>query len=70
MTNAEKLVQARAALHKLMTGTKAVSIRYADRSVQYSQANIEQLKLYIAELEELEGEAPTTRGQPFEVNWS
>lgn len=69
MTNAEMLAQAKSALHRLITGTKAVSVRYADRYVQYTETNINDLRAYIADLEELDSEVQTTRGHPFEVHW-
>lgn len=70
MTNSEKLEQARTAYHKLMTGAKQVSVRYADRSVNYTAANKADLAAYIAELEQLTGDTSgTKRGAPFEVHW-
>lgn len=70
MTNAEKLEQAQSALHQLRIGKRKATVRYGDRTVTYSQADLEDLKRYVAELEELEGVAPTaTRGEPFGVCW-
>lgn len=52
LTTAQKLAEARAAYHEIMTG-QAVS-RFVDQngeSVQYTRANIKQLESYIAKLE-------------------
>lgn len=70
MTNEEMLAEARSAYHQLATGQKQVSIRYGDRGVTYTAANMDSLKQYIAELEDLVGETPKQkRGQPFEVSF-
>ena len=70
LTNAQKLTQARDALHQLMVGKKKVTVRYGETTVTYNQASINELRQYIAELEQLEGEVPaTTRGGPFGVAW-
>lgn len=52
----ERLLEAEIALHKLLTGKSTVSLSHGDsagnnRSYQYSQASIEQLRTYIIELE-------------------
>lgn len=70
MTNEEKLAQARAALHQLRIGKQKAVVRYGDRTVTYTQADLADLKQYVAELEELCGETTTqTRGEPFRVTW-
>lgn len=51
LTNAEKLVEAEAAYHELMTGTKAVV--FVDQNgerIEYSRASIANLRQYINEL--------------------
>ena len=50
MTNAEKLAEAEAALHALLTGKRSVSVGYGDTKVEFSQVNIDELRRYIAEL--------------------
>lgn len=51
-TTAERLEEARDALHKLVTGTKRVQVRDANgRQVTYSEANRKDLDAYISGLE-------------------
>ena len=50
MTTAEKLADAREALHRLMTGSQRAELRHGDRSVTYTQTNVAALQRYIAEL--------------------
>lgn len=47
-----RLVEADTALHKLMTGTQAVSVQNGDKQVQYRSfaSGIRDLRIYIAEL--------------------
>lgn len=54
--SATLLAEAKAALHSLLTGTQTASVTINGRSVAYTQANIEQLKKYVRELEALYGE--------------
>lgn len=72
LTTTEKLDEARTALHKLITGALRVSIRYEGRSVEYSSANIGELRTYIRDLEYQlaieQGTTPTGR-RPFQVAW-
>lgn len=61
------LAEARLALHRLMTGTAEQSVQFGpSKSVTYTQANINQLKDYIAKLENdiavCNGETPAKRG--------
>lgn len=65
LTTAEKLAEARAAYHALMTGEKAVEVRDSDgSSVRFTQANASRLRTYIKELEaELAG--TTKRSGPM-----
>lgn len=44
------LAEARAAYHRLMTGTAVVSVWYNSRRTEFSQANASTLKAYIDEL--------------------
>ncbi|WP_368750142.1 gpW family head-tail joining protein [Klebsiella aerogenes] len=67
-----RLLEAEMALHRLLTGTSVVSISRGDsagnnRSYQYSQANISQLKAYIVELKGLLGMS-TGRRRPAGVS--
>ena len=45
------LTEARQALHELLTGRRVVSISKGGRQVQFSQANIQELRRYIDEIE-------------------
>jgi hypothetical protein len=55
-TNAELLADAKAALHKLMTGTAAkVFVDQNGERIEYVAANANRLSAYIAELERLVG---------------
>lgn len=66
-TDAELLAEAKAALHAILTGTRAVRIRYNERDVSFSEVNIDQLRLYIAELE---GKVdPCKRRRPLTVSF-
>jgi hypothetical protein len=72
LTTTQKLDEARTALHTLLIGGKRVSIRYEGRSVEYSSANIQELRTYIRQLErelEIEQGVTTTSRRPFEVAW-
>lgn len=50
-----QLLEARAAYHRLMTGSKAEQVTYAagqvSRSMKYTPTNIDALRAYIADLE-------------------
>ena len=67
LTNAQKLTEAREALHLLLTGQNMVVIGYAERRVTYTSTNIADLRAYIAELEGLID--PVVRRRPFHVFW-
>lgn len=61
------LAEARLALHRLLTGTSEQTVQFGpSKSVTYTQANINQLKDYVAQLEsevaECNGEDPKKRG--------
>ena len=58
-TTQQKLDEALDAKHRLITGSKAVSIGFGERKVEYTEATLGRLNAYIAELKaELAG---TTR---------
>ena len=50
-TYAAQLLEAQAALHALLTGTKTVSVSYADKTVTYNQINQDGLRAYIQDLQ-------------------
>lgn len=64
LTTAEKLVEAQAAYHRLMTSQQPVEIRDSNgESIRYTIANASRLKAYIAELKnEIAG---TVKAGPF-----
>lgn len=62
MTLDEKLSDAENALHGLITGKRIVSISKGDRQVQYSQANIGDLRAYIDEIRSALGLPSRRRG--------
>lgn len=67
LTNAQKLTEAEAALHKLLTGSQVVQVGYGERRVQYTQANISELRQYIATLKGAID--PTVARRPMGVVW-
>ncbi len=60
-TVAEKLAEARGALHRLRIGKASASISSGGRSVTYHAADITRLEAYVRELEQ---QAATTAGTP------
>jgi len=67
MTAAEKLAEAKDALHNLLTGKRAVMLQYGDTRTQFTAGDIDQLRRYIAELE---GEVDSTKARrPLTVRW-
>ena len=67
MTAAEKLAEAKDALHSLLTGKRAVMVQYADTRTQFTAGDIDQLRRYIAELD---GQVDTTKARrPLSVRW-
>lgn len=63
----ERLLEAEDALHLLLLGTQEVEVQYEGTRVKYTQANIAELRRYIAMLK---GEDdPNTRRRPFGVAW-
>ena len=63
------LSEAYAALHAVQVGKKRTVVRFDNRSVQYSQTNIGELRAYIAELERQCGDTEKFKRQPFGVCW-
>ena len=61
MATAADLAEARAALHSLIIGKKAVKVTMNGRSVDYTPANKSQLEQYIKQLETELGQAPMRR---------
>ena len=58
MTDAERLAEARDALHRLQLGEAEVSIRASDgRMLTYQPASAKELRAYIAELSRATGSA-------------
>lgn len=66
----EMLLEARLALHKLLTGTNMVQVGYGDRQVVYRNyaTDVEKLQFYIRELEQKCGDC-TKKRRPFGVIW-
>jgi len=52
MTTQQQLAEAQTALHKLMTGKKAVKVQKEGRMVEFTPINISALRQYIQELEQ------------------
>lgn len=51
MTTSEKLADARAKYHKLVTGAMRVTVRDGDSTIEYTPANASALAKYISDLE-------------------
>lgn len=66
MANQADLQEARKALHNLLVGKKAIKLQQNGRSVEYQQADIEKLKLYVSDLESKLG-TTITRRRPIGV---
>jgi hypothetical protein len=67
MTTAERLAEAKDALHNLLTGKRAVLIQYGDTRTQFTAGDIDELRRYIAQLE---GEVDSTKARrPLSVRW-
>jgi hypothetical protein len=62
MASQTELNQARAALHDLVLGKRAVKIQKDGRTVEYQQVNIDELRVYIQQLESDLGVGTTRRG--------
>ena len=67
LTNAEKLAEARTALHSLLTGKRIDAVSYRDRRLGFAASDIAELRKYIAELEGLVD--PTRARKPFRIIW-
>lgn len=63
------LADARAALHAISTGKHRQTVQYGERRVTYTQANVQELRAYIAELEAQCGCSQRNTRRPFEVMW-
>lgn len=62
MASQIELNQARAALHDLVLGKRAVKIQKDGRTVEYQQVNIDELRIYIQQLQSDLGVGTTRRG--------
>lgn len=60
-----RLTEAKAALHKLMTGAQVASVDVDGQRVQYTQGNRGDLVKYIRDLEAECGDTTTTRRRPI-----
>ena len=58
-TTTEKLTDARAKLHQLLTGSLRVVVRDGDKTIEYTAANKNELNQYIADLERTLAEETT-----------
>jgi hypothetical protein len=67
-TCAQKLAEAKVAMHALQTGKGIVSVGYGERRVQYTAATISDLRAYISELNAECGDC-TKRRRPFTVSF-
>jgi gpW len=67
LTDTQRLAEAREALHAVMTGQTMTVVGYDGRNVRYTSANVDQLRVYIAELEAKVD--PRMRRSPFSVRW-
>ncbi|EGQ7686746.1 phage tail protein [Vibrio parahaemolyticus] len=67
MTKQEMLQQAEAAFHSLQTGKMAVSVQKGDRKVEFSRANIHELRSYIDDLRAQLGLSSVRRRGPAGV---
>lgn len=64
----QQLDDAKAALHKLVTGALRVSVGYGDQSVTYNKADQGRLERYIAKLEaQLVGRKPVRNRMRYGV---
>lgn len=63
------LSEAKAALHALLTGTRVVSLAHADKQLRYTEADIDALRAYVAQLQSqvdnCNGAARSRRGFNF-----
>lgn len=69
MSDATDLSEARAALHKLVTGKQVASFSVAGRTVTYTPATRHELEAYIADLEKRTGSSTSSgyKRRPFGV---
>lgn len=69
LTCEQKLTEARQAMHDLQTGKAVAQVRYGERTVVYTQADIAQLAAYIAQLEDECGSSTVAKRRPFRFVW-
>ncbi|WP_273867580.1 phage head-tail joining protein [Serratia odorifera] len=62
MAKLAQLEEARQALHELLTGKRVASIQKDGRAVTFTSATLNELRAYIADLEEQLGLASRRRG--------
>jgi len=55
-----RLTEAELALHRLMTGTQTETVRYGEKLVTYTKANVDALSRYITDLR---GQLAASTGQ-------
>ena len=67
MSDATDLAAARVALHKLSIGEQLVSWTAGGRTASYTPATMDELKQYIADLEQATGSGPGFKRRPFGV---
>ncbi|EON88803.1 gpW [Plesiomonas shigelloides] len=67
MATQADLLAARKALHDLMTGKRVTSVQKEGRRVEFTAANVSELKRYIAELEAQSGMSRRRRPAGFYV---
>lgn len=58
---AERLEEAQDALHTLLLGGQVAKVGYGERRIEYTAANIEQLRAYVKQLEAECGDPATVR---------
>ena len=67
MASQDQLTEARAALHRLVTGTHTVSIQRDGKRVEFAQTNRSDLERYINQLEVQLGAGVSRRRGPARV---
>lgn len=63
-TLTQYLAEAETALHKLLVGEKVQTVSYNGQSVQYTQANLGDLRAYIQSLKAQLGQVSSARARP------
>lgn len=67
MTHQQQLIEARTALHQLLTGQAMVSITRDGKKIDFSPANRGDLERYISHLEAMDGIGTGRRRGPARV---